>query len=115
MAADESANIETTQYSVRLREPMDAGTRGHDPSSRRFNWNYGVVEKPDFELLFEPHVWLSGPAGRASPRGKAASPCSTRFAVRIGESQAHFAFGETASSASTRGSVIEHEITSFGN
>jgi hypothetical protein len=35
MAADESANIETTSTRFVLREPMDAGTRGHDPSSRR--------------------------------------------------------------------------------
>jgi hypothetical protein len=67
------------------------------------------------EQLFEPYLrFFLGRLDRIA-RCWGVSHCSTRFAVRIGGSQAHFAFGETASSASTGGSFIEREIRSFGN
>ena len=104
MAADDSANIETTSTRfvyenrwMRVRE---------DTIRRRDGWDLWRRREAGFRATVRttPAV-LSGPAGRHRP-GLGASPCSTRFAVRIGESQAHFAFDETASSASTRGSVM---------
>ena len=83
MAADEIANIEDTSTrfvyenrGMRVREdtiPRRDGSTGI----------YGLVEKPDFEQLFEPHVRFFLARLEGVALGPGASPCSADWRCEL--------------------------------